>query len=696
MWTSFLIAALAALAALFVPGYFAFRGLGCSRIAALCCAPLASMAAYASLPVIYELAGITCSAATVLLPTCALFLAIWGISHVKALRGKPRVKLPALEPYAIGRRKLSFDWGMLALYTAIGLLVCIFVFVTALPTADAFYCRFDNQTHLNMVRSFVESGHWGSLHTDAYRATATVDAESPYGLTGGSFYPAVWHTLVALVCSLTAADVTVGINAVNTALTGIVFPSGMFIFMRALFPNNRLAIICGAVVCMAFPVLPWSFLYKGPSCSNLAGIAILASFLGITMLFIDQRLARKRPICFLVIFLGSFAGVTVTHPNTMFTAIVFLVAYACHLIWSRVGESKLPTAKKRCRRILGITAVLAATLAFWVFCFNLPALHDIVTFNEGTWPIYAAIGRMGLLWFAPYNGAFLMAVFVYAGLILCIAKRWIWILFPAGYMGIAYILSVTSGSLFAHFIGGFWYLDHFRFSVYFSLFAAPVACFALATFLQWLRKRCHAGRGLSGRAKSPDTVTAVALVLFAVIAFFPTINLPIGSGIELPTGFGSAHEKLHGCYDRDINRILDADEREFVEKVLEEIPEGELVLNYPADGSGFAYGTDGLNTYYRYIGTSGQTDAAKIIRKHLDEIATDKEVRETVAATGAHYLLMLDQGVDYEDGYWLMQFRKPESWDGISSIDDDTPGFKVILADGDKRLYRITAVDEAA
>ena len=687
MWGSFLLASLVALAVLYVPGFFAFRGLGCSRIVALCCAPLASMAGLASLPLAYELVGMQCSAANVMLPMLVAFLAIWGISRVKALRGKPRIDLPKLAPYAFKRQKLSFDWQMLALYLIVGLIVCIASFVMALPTADAFYCRYDNQTHLNMVRSFLDSGYWSSLHTDAYRGTASIDAESPYGLVSSSFYPAVWHTLVALVCSITGAGVPLGINAVNAVLTGVVFPTGMFIFMRALFPKNRLAIACGALVCMAFPALPWVFMYKGPSIANMAGVVLLPSFLGVTMLFADQRLVRKRPVCFLIIFLGSFAGLSVTHPNTMFTAIVFLVAYACHLCWKRM---------KSPQRFWAMGAILAATLALWLVCFNLPAFEQVVTFGGGTWDLYIAVGCLGLLRFSPYGVSVLMALLVYSGLVLCIARRWIWILFPAGFMGIAYILSLSSQSLIAHFIGGFWYLDHFRFSVYFSLFAAPVACFALSSFVRWARRRSAAGRERAGRAKSPDAVAAIVMAVFAVIAFFPCIWLPIEGGKVFSIGFGSVHEHLHDCYSREVNGVFEQDEREFAEQVLETVPEGALVLNYPADGSEFAYGTDDLNVYYRYLSITGHTDGAKAIRMHLSEIADNEKVLDAVKATGAHYLMMLDQGVAYEDGNWLMQFRKPESWKGIAAVTDDTPGFEVVLADGDKRLYRITAVDDAA
>jgi hypothetical protein len=59
---------------------------------------------------------------------------------------------------------------------------------------------------------------------------------------------------------------------------------------------------------------------------------------------------------------------------------------------------------------------------------------------------------------------------------------------------------------------------------------------------------------------------------------------------------------------------------------------------------------------------------------------------------GIEYVLVLDKGVSYEDGVWLSQYHKGQvvEWGGITSIDDTTPGFSVVLAEGDEmRLYRI-------
>ena len=100
-----------------------------------------------------------------------------------------------------------------------------------------------------------------------------------------------------------------------------------------------------------------------------------------------------------------------------------------------------------------------------------------------------------------------------------------------------------------------------------------------------------------------------------------------------------------------------------------------------------------MSTYYRHCRTGDQTEDSIAIRTGLANYASDKAVQQAVADIGATYVLQLDQGVALEDGVWLPQYSNPEPWSGIDAITDDTPGFKLVLSDGDMRLYEI---EEAA
>ena len=81
-----------------------------------------------------------------------------------------------------------------------------------------------------------------------------------------------------------------------------------------------------------------------------------------------------------------------------------------------------------------------------------------------------------------------------------------------------------------------------------------------------------------------------------------------------------------------------------------------------------------------------------------DSISYDDRVEEAVKNVGAEYLLLLDQGRWYNpsDPYSNFFFTYDDNslWAGIDYVRDSTPGFEVVLARDDMRLYRITAIDE--
>ena len=62
-------------------------------------------------------------------------------------------------------------------------------------------------------------------------------------------------------------------------------------------------------------------------------------------------------------------------------------------------------------------------------------------------------------------------------------------------------------------------------------------------------------------------------------------------------------------------------------------------------------------------------------------------------ASSAFGLVPIDQGEAYVESPHLFTYGKGEQWRGIDSIRDDTPGFEVVLAEGDMRLCKITAVE---
>ena len=67
-------------------------------------------------------------------------------------------------------------------------------------------------------------------------------------------------------------------------------------------------------------------------------------------------------------------------------------------------------------------------------------------------------------------------------------------------------------------------------------------------------------------------------------------------------------------------------------------------------------------------------------------------MKSAVRNIDAKYVLLLDRNgfVRNGDTLWSTDGRMNESdWRGVLNLNDYTEGFKLVIADGDRRLYRI-------
>ena len=279
-----------------------------------------------------------------------------------------------------------------------------------------------------------------------------------------------------------------------------------------------------------------------------------------------------------------------------------------------------------------------------------------------------------------------MLVLSIAGTIACIRRRIWWMLIPVAYMVLAYFFTRTSYQPWLTIFAGLWYSLPYRAAECLCIFLMPVASLGLARLLALCT---NFTARIPKFSATPQVGAAIVMILLVAITY-PTQTLQIGNR-TMHTPFASVAEILQDIYGNDSHRVYGAEEVAFVDKALSVIPEGALVINSPHDGSLFAYGVNHMNTYLRGTGIKHQSDDAILIRKHLCEYATNQEVKQAIERVDADYVLQLDQGVSYEDLIKLPQYyeQRRDKWAGIDKIRDDTPGFTLVLSEGDMRLYKI-------
>lgn len=696
MWSTFFMAMAVACVFLYAPGFFVMRALRVRAVAALCLAPCASVVLYAAATTIGPVIGIEASWATVALPCIALpaAIALWR------LRASSDRRLLGIAPagYAF-RGKISEAWLLFALYVACGLVVVGIVFIKNLDGPDSFLQAWDNSHHLSSVRAFVDSGNFSMLTTTSY-ATPLDRSFTPWP-GEASFYPSAWHVLCALTVSATGASVPLAVNAVNALIIGIVLPTSMLVLMARLFPGQRGVVRCGALVSLAFAVFPWGFLTFGPLYPNMLSYALMPAVGVLFMAIFDKDATRRRRMACTGLFCMGIAALACAQPNAVFSLAVFLTPF-CITTAARLSAALSCARRYPHAARWGAGLIAAAVVAsIWWALFNAPFLQDVIWYDWPSKETHAqAIANIALMSFSYAPAQLLLAAFVGIGLACALADaRFRW--FGWSFLFAAFIcyIDLSHDGFVKHLLAGFWYTDQLRTASMAALFAIPLAALGLRNAASAAAHLLNSFVRASGGVPVAQGVAAAAAALAAmVVVFFPSYDIPGHHHVE--TGFGAIRERVEDQNSVVRMNYLDAAEKDFVRQVKEIVPDDEVIINSPDDGSVFLYGYDGLRTYYRYLTgysrTSTESPDSAFIRKGLYRLAADARVKEAVRAIGAEYVLVLDQGKDdgvgSDDERWrfiLKDETDDEIWSGIRAIDDETPGFEIVLSQDDMRLYRM-------
>lgn len=694
MWITFALSSVALVAFLFTPGALCLVGSGMGMLTAISSAPLVSVFIYIALSIVTANVGIPANWVTVFFPALAISLIVLGLSRLKRRAGLHNDGDRGLSIYGRFVSTGKFDWLVFAAYLIVGITTVGIFFVKNLDGPSPIFQNFDNFQHLGSIQTLVATQRYTPFGGSLYDAAEGFEAP----INVASFYPSAWYILGAMVVSATGVSVPLAANVVNTVFSAIVFPAGSYLMMRALFITNRRPLLCGIIICMSFGVFPWGFLVFGPLYPNLMSYAMLPSCMALFILLFYPEIEVGRRIAIGTLMLVGVSAIVISQPNAVFTAAVFLAPFC---VDRAVCAARLPRFSHH-RAIWGLLfGVLACGLiiGIWMLLYFAPPLQSVV---QNNWA--ASYSRIQALWnvvtlhlTSRTSEQFLLAAFVIVGVIYALRHaRFRWMVASYLFATITYFVSTTSEGTLKHILAGFWYTDSFRLAANIAICGIPLA--ALGMWCSFaLLCRCFSAIGSRLRKNgepmhSARVIGATSLFAsVAVILYLPSVALP-GQG-PVTRAFGEVSSWVIKSYPTRGVNVLDDAEIEFSKKALSLIPEGSLILNEPNDGTAFLYPLLNANLYYRYAtgyGGDNETEDSRLIRTGLSAISIDTDVREAIQELGARYVLILDMGGEWtEDRHFLPESYDMEQWVGFNSITDETPGFKVLLAEGDMRLYEI-------
>lgn len=672
MWVNFFICFILALAMLYLPGVLLGSVVRSSSVLRFAFAPLVSVVLYELIAIFYQKLSIRADFFSIVTPALVLSALVFVIAVLLRKRRRERGC----------QESTGYSWRFAVAYIVAGFAVGMLFFVKGLDGTDTFMQAWDNAFHLNVIRYFLDSGNYSALCVTNY-----IDV-SP--TPGASYYPAAWHLVCAAIVDLTGSTIPAAVSAVNFAFCSVVFPAGMYCFIERVIGANRLAVCSGVLISSAFVSFPWSFLTYGPLFPNLASISMLPAALVVIMgVFAHESGIRQR--CLAVV--GSMVAVLAfgfTQPNSVFTAIVLLSPYA-FVEFRRIAENKglrianLP--KGAYYACCGCAFVL-----LWVVFYVLPPLHAPYTVH---WPSFApyaqSLANVLTLAYVRPQASLLLALLVVVGVVGSIknaASRWLSVSYAIAC--IMLIIGESSDGFLKTFLTGLWYTDQYRVAAMAGIAATPLACIGAARVIE-LAKVAYPRilQVLDWKDRRGQFGVVASMVLFVGL-FAPSFSVP---GVaQFDTAFGGFKEDVESLYSATAPNILDSSEREFVEDVTKVVEADQgLVINQAFDGSVFTYGLYDLDVYYRSFGdawNSGETEDSKNLRLRLDEVSWNTEVKDSAQSVGAKYLMMLDYGKG-ETGEGCLRYYVKNDWVGLNAVNDDTPGFEVVLARDDMRLYKL-------
>ena len=672
MWGIFLLAVMAFIAVLYVPGFFVGRAFRVSRFASITIAPAFSLLIVSLFGVLFEKIGIHCPGFTILATATAAAIAIyalgWGIARARRNTETENIIEIHIESF----------WKIALVYVAIAFAIVSIVYLGSIDGPMSFARNDDTNSHLSYVRSFLDTQTYSTLNMSTY-----LNLSVP-----GGFYPAALHVAVAIVASFFNDNVTLAFNAAVVVFSIFVFPLAICLLNSIVFEKYRRAVWMGSLFPVAFCGFPWGFLVFGQLLSNIAAFMIVPISL---VLFIsavnESRIEHKIILGFLC--LASLLAVALTQPNGVFTFGIWAALFCLSRCFFPPASKSLVLSKKS---IVAAFAVCIVACFLWVAMYKAPFMSGVVGFHwDATLTIPQGIASSLLFTFSPRQGIqpFLSLV-VLAGIVYsCRRPRYLWLVVAYLIAAAMFVIDVSYDGPGKNFLTGFWYTDSYRTGAMAALYAIPIAGLGFAQLSEWssalLERRFS---NLADNSNASKISICLLVSIFAIFEFLPLQYSFIGEK-DMSLGLSQIAKELETRYSWQEG--LTSEENAFIQETMEVIPEGALVVNDPSDGSCWAYGVNGLNTYYRrtYSSGAGTWDENELIKTGLRDIESSPELQSLASKYGIRYLIVLDDKTSDHPTTYTYIFD-PEEWQGVQSIDENTPGFNLVLSKDDMRLYEIT------
>lgn len=690
MWPLFFLSCIAALTILYPIGFVATSKIRLQTIEALAIAPLTTIVLLSVSSIALAFLTVPANLGTVgLLSLLLAFLIRGALSLCERKRNMDENAAQSLAYHS--SETAAGSYAPIVAACLVSIAITMTVFASSVQSPDSLLQNADGVFHLGKVETYLTSSTFSFFNDPFYSS----QEEATYQI-GSSYYPSAWHVVCALIAQCTGHNVPLAANAENIIITAFVFPLSMGCLVFHLAKGNRWTTAIAVIASTAFVSFPWGMIIWGPLFPNALSFSMLPAFLTICIMVLEPDLESTRRAQYLILLAIGTVSLVLAQPNTLFSAILILLPYCVYRAWvlprtfRKIKSSNLLS-------LASATIVVVLFVAFWSYCYQSPVFAGVVSF---VWPATTSLKR-GLFDALTYgmNGIPaepLLTLLTLLGIVFLTKQRkHLWVLAAWCLAILQYVVCVSQDTMIQQLLCGFWYSDAHRIAANVVITSVVLVAFGLQGIFSYILSKSEKEVGGKHIALKKN-LTIYAVVLVSMIGIYGPISLPEASPVAIDA-YGALSSSIHNESDNDSYQILTNEELEFSKKALSMIPEGSLIINSPNDGSCYLYSAINANIYYRALNLpnspDNETKEGREIRRGLDDISSDSEIQRDVEKLHAQYVLLLDQGTRDDENRLYFWSYYPDQWEGIESITDSTPGFSIVLAEKDMRLYKIDEIN---
>ena len=552
----------------------------------------------------------------------------------------------------------------------IGALVIAISLLASMRSPDAVSQTFDAGFHLNAVRYILETGSASPFGVDLTSPGAPV------------FYPTLWHAFVALIVQVSGASIPLATNAALLAVSAVVWPIGALALGRSVAgPSLRITLITGALVA-AFPNFPLFLAGYGVIYPNILALALLPFVLVALLQLLNLGPARRAiplaPSTRWLLFVGSLGAAALAHPNVIHAILVW---GALPVLWVAIrafrgrpvpnSDGMLATpsrslTNRRIGAIVGVVILILAIIGAWI--------GGRTTDNVWQGFYGARSAALQLIGGTPHleGHAWTVSIIVLLGVVVAWRHRTMrWLLGSAAALAVFYFIAdgFPSAEWRTFFLSP-WYNDPRRLASLVPFGALPLAVLGASAGWTMLRPglRRLAAAYSSRPARATRVLTAGALLFL----------LAAGQ-----SGVLSAMQIVRTSYDSEAEErtLLTDDERTLLERIPEEVPEGETIANNPLNGSALSYAIADRAVLFPHAGGFYDPRGYELV---------DSLVRDPELACKMSQELDINFVLDFGQSYVLeAKTKRAKPFKHMKHL-DESPILTEVDREGDAVLYRIS------